>query len=175
MAKLIILRGNSGSGKTTIAKALQNELGHNTMLLSQDMIRREMLKVKDGEQTKALPLLEELLRYGRKHSEVVILEGILRADWYRPLFQLAVQLYGEKNIAAYYFDLPFVETVKRHQTKPNRDEFGEEDMRRWWKEKDFSEVLQESRITAEDDKESIVKEILQRVAGDTRKVRGYWR
>ena len=149
MAKLIILRGNSGSGKTTIAKALQNELGHNTMLLSQDMIRREMLKVKDGEQTKALPLLEELLRYGRKHSEVVILEGILRADWYRPLFQLAVQLYGEKNIAAYYFDLPFVETVKRHQTKPNRDEFGEEDMRRWWKEKDYIKIIDEIKFTSD--------------------------
>ena len=73
--KLIILRGNSGSGKTTIAKELQQVFGNNTMLISQDVIRRDMLKVKDGENTKALPLLEELLRYGRKHSEIVILEG----------------------------------------------------------------------------------------------------
>ena len=64
--KLIILRGNSGSGKTTIAKELQQVFGNNTMLISQDVIRRDMLKVKDGENTKALPLLEELLRYGRK-------------------------------------------------------------------------------------------------------------
>ena len=63
-------------------------------------------KVKDGENTKALPLLEELLRYGRKHSEIVILEGILNAEWYRALFELAVALYG-KNIYAYYFDIPF--------------------------------------------------------------------
>ena len=60
--KLIILRGNSGSGKTTIAKELQQVFGNNTMLISQDVIRRDMLKVKDGENTKALPLLEELLR-----------------------------------------------------------------------------------------------------------------
>ena len=32
MAKLIILRGNSGSGKTTIAKGLQKKFGHGTML-----------------------------------------------------------------------------------------------------------------------------------------------
>ena len=32
MGKLIILRGNSGSGKTTVAKALQKKLGRNTML-----------------------------------------------------------------------------------------------------------------------------------------------
>lgn len=69
------------------------------MLISQDVIRRDMLKVKDGENTKALPLLEELLRYGRKHSEIVILEGILNAEWYRALFELAVALYG-KNIYA---------------------------------------------------------------------------
>lgn len=44
--KLIILRGNSGSGKTTIAKELQQVFGNNTMLISQDVIRRDMLKVK---------------------------------------------------------------------------------------------------------------------------------
>lgn len=51
--KLIILRGNSGSGKTTIAKELQQVFGNNTMLISQDVIRRDMLKVKDGENTGA--------------------------------------------------------------------------------------------------------------------------
>lgn len=44
MGKLSILRGNSGSGKSTIAKALQNKFGQNTMLISQDEIRRILLK-----------------------------------------------------------------------------------------------------------------------------------
>lgn len=48
MARLIILRGNSGSGKTTVAKALQKRFGRNTMLISQDVVRRDMLHVKDG-------------------------------------------------------------------------------------------------------------------------------
>lgn len=42
---LIILRGNSGSGKTTVAKELQKRFGRNTMLIFQDNIRREMLNV----------------------------------------------------------------------------------------------------------------------------------
>lgn len=46
MSKLIILRGNSGSGKTTVAKALQKKLGYNTMLISQDEVRRNMLWLK---------------------------------------------------------------------------------------------------------------------------------
>ena len=54
MGKLIILRGNSGSGKTTVAKELQKKFGYNTMLISQDEIRRNILWVKDGIDTKAL-------------------------------------------------------------------------------------------------------------------------
>lgn len=160
MKQLVILRGNSGSGKTTVAKALQQKLGSNTMLISQDVIRREMLMVKEGEHTPALPLMQELLQYGSIHSEIVILEGIMYADWYRPLFDFAVSLYGEE-IYAYYFDLPFEETMRRHQTKPNCNEFGEEAMQRWWREKDYSDRLQEVRITAEQAAESIVDEILR--------------
>lgn len=163
MRKLIILRGNSGSGKTTIAKELQNRFGSNTMLISQDVIRRDMLKVKDGENTQALPLMQELLIYGSNHSNVVILEGIMYADWYKPLFELAVKLYGTE-VYAYYFDLTFEETLKRHQTKPNCHEFGEEAMRRWWREKDFSDVLHEVTITDEEDMESIVTEIVDTVS-----------
>lgn len=158
MAKLIILRGNSGSGKTTIAKELQKSFGRNTMLISQDVVRRDILRVKDGENTEALPLMKELLTYGRNHCEIVILEGIMYADWYKPLFELAVQLYGT-DIFAYYFDLPFEETLKRHQTKPNCNEFGEKAMRRWWHDKDFSDVLSERVITSEKGIQSIIDEI----------------
>ena len=55
-------------------------------------------------------------------------------EWYRSLFELANELYGS-NVYAYYFDLSFEETVRRHNTR-NR-EFGEKDMRRWWREKRF--------------------------------------
>ena len=34
MKKIIILRGNSGSGKTTVARALQKKFGYNTMMVS---------------------------------------------------------------------------------------------------------------------------------------------
>lgn len=60
MSKLIILRENSGSGKTTIAKEIQKNFGRNTMLISQDVIRRDMLRVKDGENTEAISLMKEL-------------------------------------------------------------------------------------------------------------------
>ena len=158
MGNLIILRGNSGSGKTTVAKELQKKFGYNTMLISQDEIRRNILWVKDGIDTKALPLMAELLRYGREHSEFSILEGIMYDEWYRSLFELANELYGS-NVYSYYFDIPFEETIRRHQTRSKSQEFGEEHMRQWWREKDFSSVLEEEIISCEMDAECIIEKI----------------
>lgn len=141
MSRLVILRGNSGSGKTTVAKMLQEKFGPNTMLISHDMIRMQILHVWSAEGVrKSLPLMIALLRYGRRNSEITILEGILPYEDYKPLFEAALEEYGE-NIFSYYYDISFEETLRRHQTKPNRDEFGEADMRRWWKEKDFLEII----------------------------------
>lgn len=162
MAKLIIIRGNSGSGKSTVAKSLQKKFGQNTMLISQDAVRRDMLWVEDGPETKALPLLIELLRYGRRHSEVVILEGILDAVWYRKLFETALREFPS-NIHAYYYDLPFAETLLRHQTKPNCHEFGESDMRRWWKEKDYIGIIPEKILTSDMKQEDAVELIYRDV------------
>lgn len=47
-SKLIIIRGNSGSGKTTLSKEIHRRLPHNTLLIPQDTVRREMLNAKDG-------------------------------------------------------------------------------------------------------------------------------
>ena len=46
MAQLVIIRGNSDSGKTSLAKKLQNHFGRGMLVISQDLVRREMLKEK---------------------------------------------------------------------------------------------------------------------------------
>ena len=165
MPKLIILRGNSGSGKSTVAKALQHRIGRDTLIIPQDTVRREMLWAHDGLGTSALPLLMDLLRYGHEHSAITILEGILNTEWYRPLFELALDLYGT-GIYAYYYDLPFSETLKRHATKPNHADFGEADMRRWWKEKDLIGIIPEAMIL---EKQSL-EETLDLILNDIGKV-----
>ena len=40
------------------------------------MVRREILKVNDGPTTEALSLMQELLIYGKNHSEITILEPL---------------------------------------------------------------------------------------------------
>ena len=67
-----------------------------------------------------------------------------------------------------YFDLSFEETVRRHNTR-NR-EFGEKDMRRWLREKDFSSVLREQAITCEMDTDSIVEKIYSDLNADRKAI-----
>jgi hypothetical protein len=142
VAKLIILRGNSGSGKTETGRALQRKFGHGTMLISQDVVRREMLFVKDGPNPEAGNLLLELALYGKSNCNIVILEGILNSEWYKSLFENLLDNFKDQ-IFAYYFDIPFEETLNRHQQKPNAQEFGEKEMREWWNEKDLIDIIPE--------------------------------
>ena len=161
-AKLIILRGNSGSGKTTTGKALQRKFGRGTMLISQDVVRRDMLFVKDGYNTEAIQLLLELALYGKSNCNIVILEGILNSKWYKNLFENLLDEFKDQ-IFAYYFDIPFEETLNRHQQKPNAHEFGEKEMREWWTEKDLLDIIPEVLLYKELSLNGIVDTIYQDV------------
>ncbi len=155
MSKLIIIRGNSGSGKSSLAKQLQEKFGKetSTLLLPQDMLRREILYAKDGFNTQTIPLLINLLKYGKQHCEYVILEGILKAEWYDEVFFEAVALFSN-DVYAYYYDLSFEETLKRHRTRNKSLEFGESEMQSWWNEKDYLTNINEKFFTKEDSLES---------------------
>jgi len=158
--QLIILRGNSGSGKTTVGKALQRKFGHGAMLISQDVIRREMLFVKDGPNPEASQLLLELALYGKSHCNIVILEGILNSKWYKKLFESLLDEFNNQ-IFAYYFDIPFEETLNRHQHKSNAHEFGEKELREWWNEKDLLNIIPEVYLHKELSLNEIVDIIYQ--------------
>lgn len=160
--RLIILRGNSGSGKTTTGKALQKKFGHGTMLISQDVVRREMLYVKDGPNTEACQLLKELVLYGKRHCNIIILEGILNSNWYKELFENLLNEFNSK-VFAYYFDIPFEETLNRHKNKSNAHEFGEKEMKRWWNEKDLLDSIPEVCIHKELSLNEVVDMIYENV------------
>lgn len=52
------------------------------------------------------------------------------------------------------YNLTFEETLKRHNSSPKKTEFGEEALRKWWREKDYLGVPGETFLTndmSEDD------------------------
>ena len=162
MKMLITIRGNSCSGKTTLAKELQRRFGRGTMRISQDVIRREILHVKDEPNPKSIPLLKLMLEYGHENADIVILEGIMKADWYRELFQYANRLYGE-NIISYYYDLSFDETLQRRDLKPNKDELTDAKMHLWWTEADYAPDWQEKLLHIGDQIADVADEIEERI------------
>jgi hypothetical protein len=46
------------------------------------------------------------------------------------MLQRLLRAFGGNNYV-YYFDLSFDETLRRHNLKPNKDEYGEKAMRGW--------------------------------------------
>ena len=156
---LIILRGNSGSGNTTVAKLLFDHFHADAMLVSQDVVRRTMLRVKDVPDNPAIELIYRLCSYGNQLNKIVILEGILRRDIYGDML---TKLISDFNGLArvYYFDIPFNETLRRHATKPNAHEFGEAEMRQWWRSNDVLGVKEEQIFNAEMSADDMLKNIV---------------
>ena len=162
-SKLIIIRGNSGSGKTTIAKEVRSRLGDglsdDTMLVQQDVIRRDILRERDmPEKRSTIELIEMLVEFGRSHGRIVVVEGIFKASKYSEMFTGLASRFDE--VYVYYFDIPFEETLIRHTSKPNAHEFGEEEMRRWWNEKDYLGMSGEKILHENMSFENIVREIV---------------
>ncbi|PHK49439.1 kinase [Staphylococcus edaphicus] len=158
MAKLIIIRGNSGSGKSTVAQLLQHVLGAGVMLVGQDEIRRNILNVRDQPNNLAIQLIEDIVNYGIVHCDYVILEGILNKSKYGSMID---NLMNQMNVEThtYYFNLSFQETVRRHNLKPDTD-FGPEAMANWFLKNDVLGVKNEKCISQAMSENEIVKMIL---------------
>ena len=167
-SRLLILRGNSCSGKTTAATRLQqkqcrhfNTIGYGTMLVSQDVIRRDILRVKDGPNNPSIQLIYDMVIYGKKIGYDVILEGILAKKHYGEMLNRLIHNF-EGSVFAYYFDIPFDETLRRYSKKDNTNGFGEAELRQWWNDKDYLYTPTEkilSEALSEDD-------ILRFILGD---------
>lgn len=161
MRKVIMIRGNSGSGKTTIAKHLQREFGQDTMMLSQDTIRGQIVLDKTGRDRLVVEAMISLIEFAYKNELTVIVEGVMNSEYYTPLFNRIKDLY-KTRICAYYFDLTREETFKRHQNSDKSTMFGEAEMRIWWKEdylSDIPEKMIDETMSVEDIAEMIYKDM----------------
>lgn len=87
MSKLVIIRGNSASGKTTTAKAIQNYYPRGTVMrISQDEIRLGILNVKDRVDNPTAGLIQQIAEFGKEKLEIIVIEGILGSHIYKEIF-----------------------------------------------------------------------------------------
>lgn len=137
MTVLVVVRGNSGSGKTTTAREVRHRYGRGCALVEQDYLRRIILREHDDHNldpvapTFIVSTVANLLGHGYH----VVLEGILRAERYgQALGRLLTEHRGPS--AVYYLDLTFEETVRRHEGRAGEVGFGPEQMRDWYVHRD---------------------------------------
>ena len=122
--RLIVLRGNSGSGKSTTAATLRALYGRGLAVVGQDNLRRDILRVRDRPGGAHIGLIDLTARYCLDQGYHVVVEGILYADWHAEM--LASLTADHRGVSRqYYFDVPFEETLARHATKPRIDGVGE--------------------------------------------------
>jgi hypothetical protein len=139
VTKVIVIRGNSGSGKTTAAHALRQAMldrgtAQAIAVVEQDYFRRVVLKEREETGSEALALIRLVATFAVARGFDVIVEGILGAEKYGEMLTGLMALADESH--AFYFDVSFDETVRRHGSKPSAAEFGAQEMRAWWKPND---------------------------------------
>ncbi len=157
-----MIRGNSGSGMTTLAAALQHALGWPTAVIGQDHFRRVVYRERqdagtaDGMEHAAL--LEAATMHCLAAGHHVVLEGILRADRYSAMLERVSAASDDARFCA--FDLTFDETLDRHVGRPEAAEFTPDRMREWYRGWDPLPFVAEERIGPGEALPDIVRRIV---------------
>jgi predicted kinase len=163
LTKLIILRGNSASGKSTTAAEIRARYGRRDLaIVGQDHLRRVVLREHDIQGGANIALIDLVARFALDHGYHTIVEGIFHADHYADM--LAALIADHQGMTrCYYFDIPFEETVRRHSTKPLAAKYGRAEMSKWYRERDLLADADERIIAAD----TTLGETVERIIADT--------
>ncbi|MFF4544776.1 kinase [Streptomyces sp. NPDC001435] len=162
VTRLVVLRGNSASGKSSVAAGLRDRFGRGLAIVGQDNLRRVVLREHDRPGGANIGLIDTVARYALDAGYHVVLEGILYADHYGDMpARLRADHRGPTH--GYYLDVPLTETLTRHVGKPIADEVGEADLRAWYRPLDLLPGGVESVIGAD----STLTETVGRIMRDT--------
>ncbi|WP_218020414.1 adenylyl-sulfate kinase, partial [Nocardia sienata] len=144
---LVVIRGNSASGKSSTAVAVQRRFDHSRCaVVSQDTVRRNMLREFDEPGAFNIDLIEQIARSCLARGMVVIVEGIFDVHRYGPMLERLVT--SARRALLYSFDLTFAETLARHAGRPQAATIPPDQMASWyhgWQPLPFAD---ETRIDA---------------------------
>ncbi len=161
--RLIVVRGNSGSGKSSVARALRQAHGRGLAWVPQDVVRRTIVWERDRPGGVNIGLIDQIARYCLDQGYHVVLDGILYADRYEPMLAgLRRDHLGSSWF--YYLDASLDETLRRHVTRPQAAEFTAEDMRDWYRPRDLLTSVRE-RVIPE---ASTLAETVRAIVAETR-------
>ena len=104
--RLIILRGNSASGKSSTAAEIRRRHGRRDLaIVGQDNLRREVLRERDVPGGANIGLVDLVARYALGCGFNVIVEGIFRSDHYAEMLRALIDEHQGRT-HCYYLDVP---------------------------------------------------------------------
>ena len=160
-SRLVVIRGSSGSGKSSVAAAVRASRPERSVaLVGQDVMRRDVLGTGDDLGGHATALIDLTTRFALNRGFDVVLEGILNADWYSDVLLRLVDDH-RGTTRCYLYDLSFDETVRRHATRPVANVFGVAELRKWWRGCQPVHGLEETRVSDAETLESTVARVLR--------------
>ena len=159
--RLIVLRGNSASGKSSVAAGLRERFGRNLALVSQDNLRRVVLRERDRPGAANIGLIDMTARYALSTGFHTVVEGILYADRYGAMLEALIRDHRGPT-RCYYLDVPLRETFARHATKPREylAQVTDEHLRDWYRERDLLPSGIETVIDAASSLDATVERIM---------------
>lgn len=158
--RLVVIRGNSASGKSAVAAKIRARYGRGLAIVGQDNLRRVVLREHDIPGGTNIGLIDLVARYSLNHGYHVIIEGILYASHYGGMLT-ALSADHRGGSRFYYLDIPYEETLRRHATKPQACEYGHEEMSGWYRERDLLPKVTEEIITQHMPLEAIVQRVME--------------
>jgi predicted kinase len=129
--RLVVLRGPSAAGKSTVAAELARTISGKVAVLEEDYFRRVILQRKDEDRVACKRMLHACALAALASGFHVVLEGILNSRYYgAAIADLAARNPGPTFL--YYFDIRMAETLRRHQSKPIASEVASSSLRDWY-------------------------------------------
>ncbi|MCG6495687.1 AAA family ATPase [Kitasatospora sp. A2-31] len=163
--RLVVVRGNSASGKSSVAAGVRDRFGRGLAVVAQDNLRRIVLRERDRPGGANIGLIDTVARYALGAGYHVVIEGILYADHYGEMLQRLVD--DHRGVTrCYYLDIPIDETLVRHASKADREYLAavtERELRDWYREHDLLPGGIETVIGSD----STLRDTVDRIMRDT--------
>ncbi|MFC8349798.1 M15 family metallopeptidase [Streptomyces sp. NPDC057280] len=161
--RLVVIRGNSASGKSSVAQRLRDHYGRGVAIVGQDVIRRNVLREHDTARGANIALLGRIAREALNAGFHVVLEGILYADRYSHMITSLVR--DHRGISrCYYLDVPLEATLVRHASKADAAylaQVTDSHLTSWYREMDLLPGALETVIPADSTLQDTVARIIR--------------
>jgi predicted kinase len=129
--RLVVLRGLSAAGKSTVASELARTCADKVAVLEEDYFRRVVLRRQDKDRVACRRVQCACAVAALDSGFHVILDGILNARYYRAVIAELLARSPDTS-SLYYFDVSLEETLRRHASKPIASDVPVSSLRDWY-------------------------------------------